>query len=123
MTGTIDQFYEHVLSLNPNYDNDFKDIIAADDQKWAALDPDDEDASTLVKRYKNVHCTSHDATGGQAERSGIAAMIDHLHKVAAACRAPAKSCNGLGCRKDTIDGSHDSKVALCNKVSTSWKPP
>lgn len=125
--GTAEKFYNHLLSLNPNYDEDFKDIIAAQDAETdaelAEMMNDSEkaefddfmkgaNATSLDKRaHKNFRrqCES-DKRGSMPKPWGY--NYRYLKKINAMCKAPAG-----GCKRTTCRGT--SGIWLCNNVGAT----
>ena len=98
-TGTPEQFYNKVHQLNPNYDNDFKAVIAAQD-----AEDDDE-----VAHHTKTFCYHDDYAHTDAIRTGI----HYLHGVTASCRSIRRFCDRVSC-------SEDSGIYPCNNVGVSF---
>ena len=105
--GTINGFWDHVHKLNPNYDEDFKDVLAA---QLAENNPEDNpDEADTAARKKTLTCRNDDPSF-QINCRSLQEGIDHLHGVTASCSAPARTCWSVYC-------TGSQHIYLCNWVS------
>lgn len=97
-TGTAEGFWNRVHELNPNYDADFKDIIAAQNATDTAAD--------VADSQHRITCY-HD--GLYASSSRIQQGVSYLYGLNAACSSPKRFCERVSC-------SYASGIYLCNAV-------
>ena len=97
-TGTPEAFYNKVHELNPNYDTDFQDVIAAQGSEDELEGVD----ATAAKTF----CYHDDYASTQPIKNGI----KYLNSLSASCGSIRRFCTRVSC-------SYDSGIYLCNNVS------
>ncbi|KAL4804763.1 hypothetical protein BDV18DRAFT_27401 [Aspergillus unguis] len=114
-TGTAEQVYAQLTSMNPNYDEDWKDELAkAANESASAMDY----SESKSKKYEGLYCVE----GSGVLKFDVGREIAYLRKVNGKPHLPAHTCERVACSWGTgihwcNDADHARSLPSYNNIA------